>query len=67
MIGADANASSTADAVHGELAELKRRVTEAEAQFTAAVQRVTAMEASTSWRATAPFRVLARALRRMTA
>jgi hypothetical protein len=41
-----------------ELAEARRRLVMAEAQYATVVQRVTALESSTSWRITAPLRAL---------
>jgi SAM-dependent methyltransferase len=53
-----------AEARH-ELAEARHRLVMAEAQYRTVLQRVTALESSTSWRITAPLRALVHTLRRI--
>jgi hypothetical protein len=58
-----AAAESALAGVQLELAKERQRLTIAEAQCATALQRVAALEASTSWRITAPLRALAHAFR----
>jgi hypothetical protein len=50
-----------------EIVEMQHRLVVAEAQYAIALQRVAALEASTSWRVTAPLRALVHRLRRTAA
>jgi hypothetical protein len=66
MIGRDTTSASIDDDSEDEpeIGALKRRLVSAEAKAETALQQAAALEASTSWRLTAPFRALVRGLRR---